>query len=86
MPKCIQRKNEKRAATQKLAKQPKNDKPFEKKELVLFSEKNKNKASSVTKQRKVKYGSPEKAVINTSQLNVLPRKEKKAAKKILLAA
>lgn len=86
MPKCIESKNRKRAAIQKLAKQKKFDKPFEKKSEELFSEKNKNKASSCTKQRKLKYGSPEKVKINTSHLNVLPRKEKKAAKKVLLAA
>jgi hypothetical protein len=85
MAKSLHIKNAKKAATHKLLKLIK-DKPFVKYEpSELFSEKNKHKATSCTKQRRLKYGSAEKAFIDTTHLKNLPRKAKKAAKKLLLA-
>jgi len=85
MAKSLQIKNAKRAATHKLLKLTKN-KPFVKPEPTpLFSEKNAHKATSCSKQRSLKYGSPKKVVVDMTHLKNLPRKAKKAAKKLLLA-
>ena len=85
MSRALATKNRKAAATHKLLKLIKH-KPFVKYEPTeLFSEKNKNKATSCTKQRRLKYGTPEKASVDMSHLKNLPRKAKKAAKKLLLA-
>lgn len=82
--KCKERQNRKRKATHKLSILGIDTSSNVRK--IKEIKDNSQKASGCTKQRKVKYGTPEKVAIDTSHLNVLPRKEKKAAKKILLAA
>ncbi len=85
MSKSLGIKNRKAAATHKLSKLIKGKTFTSKPSGESFSEKNKHKATSCTKQRRLKYGTPEKATVDMSHLKNLPRKAKKAAKKLLLA-
>lgn len=94
MAKCLEIKNRKRVATHKLLKnESKSSKAGTKgfgttsnvRDLKEIQD-NSHKASGCTKLRKVRYGTPKVEAVSTKHLNVLPRKEKKAAKKLLLAA
>jgi len=81
--KCKENQNRKRKATHKLSILG-IDTTSNRTKIKEIKD-NSGKASSCTKQRKLKYGTPKKSVVDTSHLNILPRKEKKAAKRLLAA-